>query len=121
MIFSALLIVLGLSLFEVVSSIDNAIINAEMLSGMSEKSRKWFLSWGILLAVFVARGLLPLVILSAFTSASILYLFGGLFLVFLFCNWLLGKEKNFLLSLIKKLLGKNGGNSDKCTDNFRCW
>jgi hypothetical protein len=41
-----LLVVGGLSLFEVINSIDNAIINSEVLSTMSEKSRKWFLSWG---------------------------------------------------------------------------
>jgi hypothetical protein len=56
-IWSSLLIVLGL--FETVSSIDNAIINAEVLSTMKEKARRWFLVWGILIAVFLIRGLLP--------------------------------------------------------------
>jgi hypothetical protein len=40
------LIVVGLSLFEVINSVDNAIINSEVLSTMSEKSRRWFLYWG---------------------------------------------------------------------------
>src|SRR3989338_8899738 len=57
-----ILTILGLSLFEVITSIDNAIINAEVLRGMSQKARRWFLFWGILFAVFVVRGLLPLLI-----------------------------------------------------------
>lgn len=51
--------ILGLCLFETVSSVDNAIINAEILSGVSRKSRKWFLTWGLLIAVLAVRGLLP--------------------------------------------------------------
>src|SRR6476659_9363672 len=57
------LTVLGLSLFEVITSIDNEIINAEVLGGMSKKAQRWFLVWGILFAVFVVRGLLPFVII----------------------------------------------------------
>ena len=56
---SMLLIVAGLCLFETVSSIDNAIINAEILSTMRPKARRWFLIWGLLFAVFVIRGVLP--------------------------------------------------------------
>lgn len=51
--------VAGLCLFEVISSIDNAIINAEVLTTMQEKARKWFLVWGLLFAVFVIRGCSP--------------------------------------------------------------
>ena len=51
-----LLTILGLSLFEVITSIDNAIINAEVLSTMGKKARQWFLLWGFLFAVFVVRG-----------------------------------------------------------------
>ena len=51
--------ILGLCLFEIVNSIDNAIINAEVLGTMSQKSRKWFMLWGFLIAVFLVRGLLP--------------------------------------------------------------
>ena len=49
-IISIVVIVLGLCLFETISSIDNAIINAQVLSTMQEKARKWFLLWGILIA-----------------------------------------------------------------------
>src|SRR3989339_2161648 len=63
--FSIILTVAGLALFEVVISVDNAIINAEVLSTMSKKGRKWFLFWGILIAVFLVRGLLPWIIVWA--------------------------------------------------------
>jgi uncharacterized protein len=112
--------VLGLCLFETVSSIDNAIINAEVLSTMQAKARRWFLFWGLLFAVFVIRGLLPWLIVwfatpslgpvDAFwatfsndpkvleaveASAPMLLVGGGTFLVFLFFHWLFLEEKNF--------------------------
>ena len=58
-LFSALFIVGGLILFEVIISVDNAILNAEVLGTMSKKGSKWFLLWGILIAVFLVRGVLP--------------------------------------------------------------
>ena len=103
------LTVLGLSLFEIITSIDNAIINAEVLRGMTQKARRWFLMWGFLFAVFVVRGLLPLLIVwianpsigiigvffAAFSedpkivqaieaTSPFLLLGGGVFLLFLF-------------------------------------
>jgi uncharacterized protein len=114
------LTILGLSLFEIITSIDNAIINAEVLSGMKEKSRRWFLLWGFLFAVFVVRGLLPLVIVwaanpgigvigalsatfsgnkeiaaSVENSSPILLIGGGTFLLFLFFSWLFLEPKNY--------------------------
>ncbi len=118
--FSILLTVCGLCLFEVISSIDNAIINAEVLGTMGQKARKWFLFWGILFAVFIVRGLLPWLIVwittpelgiigalvSTFSSdpkvheameksAPVLLMGGGTFLVFLFFHWLFLEPKNF--------------------------
>jgi len=115
-----LLTVLGLSLFEIITSIDNAVINAEVLTTMSKRARRWFLLWGFLFAVIVVRGLLPLIIvylanpslglLGSLTltfsngdatrmavekSAPILLSGGGTFLVFLFFNWLFLEPKNF--------------------------
>src|SRR3989339_925580 len=58
-IITIILVVLGLCLFEVINSIDNAIINAQVLSTMQAKARRWFLIWGLLIAVFLVRGLLP--------------------------------------------------------------
>lgn len=59
---NSILIVAGLIVFEVISSIDNAIVNAHVLKTMSEKWRKIFLFWGIITAVFIVRGLLPVLI-----------------------------------------------------------
>lgn len=119
-LFAILLTIAGLSLFETISSVDNAIINAEVLSTMQKKARQWFLFWGLLFAVFVIRGLLPLVIvwasnpslglIGALTatfsndpkviaaideSAPILLAGGGTFLLFLFFNWLFTEPKNY--------------------------
>ena len=58
-VWSAVLVVVGLSLFEGVSSLDNAIINAEVLRTMGEKARRWFLVWGIFFAVFVVAASSP--------------------------------------------------------------
>lgn len=115
---SLILIVLGLALFETISSIDNAVINAEVLRTMSAKARRWFLLWGILFAVFIVRGLLPwaiiwmtnpqlgfigsltatfssdsLVIDAMEASAPILLMGGGIFLLFLFFHWLFLEPK----------------------------
>ena len=114
------LIVVGLSLFEVINSVDNAIINSEVLSTMSGRSRRWFLFYGILIAVFAVRGLLPIAILWSgnptlglidvlavtFTSnpeiiraveesAPVLLIGGGMFLVFLFFYWLFLEPKDY--------------------------
>jgi hypothetical protein len=119
-LFSIALTIAGLCLFEIISSIDNAIINAEVLSTMGARARRWFLFWGILFAVFVIRGLLPWLIvwlatpglgpISAFTaafssnpsvlaaveaSAPMLLMAGGVFLVFLFFHWLFLEPKNY--------------------------
>src|SRR3990167_6904983 len=68
MLFSAIVTILGLTLFEAVSSVDNAIINAEVLSTMGKRARRWFLTWGIFIAVFLVRVLLPFLIIWAFNS-----------------------------------------------------
>lgn len=115
-----IIIVLGLTLFEVVSSVDNAVINADVLRTMSARARRWFLLYGIIIAVFLVRGLLPLVIVylsspdlgivGAFTatfssdpevtktiekSAPILLGGGGLYLLFLFLHWLFVEPKEY--------------------------
>ena len=117
---SIALTIVGLSLFEIISSVDNAIINAEVLSTMSKKARRWFLLWGMFLAVFVVRGILPFAIFWAvnpsmpaaevFTaalssdpavlgameqSAPVLLAGGGTFLLFLFFHWLFLEPKHY--------------------------
>lgn len=130
--FSAILVVAGLCLFETVSSIDNAIINAEVLSTMSKRARRWFLIYGILIAVFLVRGLLPWLIvwltapqygpiqalLATFSSnkevleaieasSPILLMGGGVFLVFLFLHWLFLEPKTFGFGM-EKFFSRHG-------------
>lgn len=119
-VLSAVLTVLGLMVFESISSFDNAIINAEVLTTMSARARRWFLLWGILIAVFLVRFLLPWVVVwaalpglgpmgalaSTFSSdskvhaaieesAPVLLTGGGTFLLFLFFHWLFLETKNY--------------------------
>lgn len=60
----ALLIAALLAVLEITLSFDNAVVNAKVLSRMSEKWQKRFLTWGILLAVFGTRLVLPAVIVG---------------------------------------------------------
>lgn len=119
---SIILTTLGLCLFEIVSSIDNAVVNADVLATMKPKWRNWFLWWGIFIGVFMVRGLLPWLIvwisnsslgpIQALTvtfsndpvaiqsfenSAPYLLLAGGIFLVFLFFYWLFLEKKHCTL------------------------
>ena len=119
-IFSIILIVVGLIIFETISSIDNAVINAEVLSTMSQRARRWFLIYGLFIAVFAVRGMLPWLIVwatnpalgpvNAFTatfsdnpdiakaieeSSPFLLVGGGVFLIFLFFHWLFIEAKNY--------------------------
>ncbi|MBI4170279.1 MAG: DUF475 domain-containing protein [Candidatus Aenigmarchaeota archaeon] len=119
-IFSLVFIILGLVLFEIITSIDNAVINADVLTTMSQRARRWFLTWGILSSVFVVRFVLPWAIvwaaipslgpIGALTatfssdpkviealemSAPPLLMTGGVFLVFLFLHWVFLEPKNY--------------------------
>ncbi|MCK9351656.1 MAG: DUF475 domain-containing protein [Candidatus Paceibacterota bacterium] len=119
-IFSAILIIIGLALFEGISSFDNAIINADVLQTVGKKARRWFLTWGLFFGVFVVRGVLPWLILwlatpgvgpaetffamfqnntsakaAIETAAPILLAGGGIFLLFLFLHWLFLEQKSY--------------------------
>lgn len=61
---SAFLIACLLSILEVTLSFDNAVVNAKILTRMSALWQSRFLTWGILLAVFGTRLILPIVIVS---------------------------------------------------------
>ena len=99
---------------------------------MSPKGKKWFLLWGLLFAVFFVRGLLPWIIIWAsnpalgfigsFTatfssdplvltavesSAPILLMGGGVFLIFLFFHWLFLEPKIYGLHA-EKFFEKQG-------------
>jgi len=132
MLLNIIIVVFGLCLFEIISSVDNAIINAHVLKTMPEKFRKIFLFWGILFAVFVVRGLLPfliiwianpsLSIIQIFTSAfsgdadmvsyldsskPLLLLGGGIYLFFVFLAWLFLEEKKYAF-LVEGFIHKQG-------------
>jgi len=117
---TALLTIAGLILFESVTAIDNAIINAEILATMRQRARRWFLTWGILIAVFGVRGILPWLIVWVTTpglgpwdaltasltgdpaalqaiqeSSPLLMMGGGIFFIFLFFHWLFLEPKNY--------------------------
>lgn len=119
-IFTIILTIVGLILFETISSIDNAVINAEVLSTMSERAKRWFLFYGLIFAVFVVRGMLPWLIVWATNpsigpvnalistlsdnpeiarmieeSSPFLLVGGGIFLIFLFFHWLFIEAKNY--------------------------
>lgn len=120
MIWSFIVIVLGLCVFEIISSVDNAIVNAHVLKTMPEKYRKIFLFWGLLFAVFLVRGLLPFIIVwlanpsfgimevwsAAFSnspaileslnkSKPLLLLGGGIYLFLVFLAWMFLEEKKY--------------------------
>ncbi|HWH16592.1 MAG TPA: DUF475 domain-containing protein [Candidatus Paceibacterota bacterium] len=63
--FGAFLTALLLMILEITLSFDNAVVNARVLKDMSEKWRNYFLTWGILIAVFGTRLVLPILIVSA--------------------------------------------------------
>lgn len=123
--FELFLVVFGLVVFEVVSSIDNAVVNADVLATMrSKKAKRFFLTWGILFAIFVVRGLLPSIIVfladpsigvfgafaaiwqsdplvtaSVEQATPIIMMAGGMFLVLLWAHWLFMEDKKFGLPL----------------------
>ena len=132
MLYSSILIVLGLALFESITSVDNAIINAETLAAMQPKARKWFLSWGILLAVFGVRGVLPWFLVWIMTpslspwqaltasltgdpaaleaiqkSAPVLLMGGGIFFIFLFFHWIFLEPKTYGLP-VEAMIARQG-------------
>lgn len=121
-----LIIIVGLALFETISSIDNAVINADVLNTMSAKARRWFLLYGIIIAVVLVRGLLPLLIVyaanpsiglfGAFSATfssdplvtesiertkPILLAGGGIYLIFLFLHWLFMETKKYAFFIEK--------------------
>jgi uncharacterized protein len=114
-----IIIVLGLIVFEVVNSIDNAIVNAHVLKTMGILWRKRFLLIGIVTSVFLVRFLLPFFIVwvsvpnislpdlfSSFVGGNavaanainaqkpVILMFGGVFLMFLYLHWLFLEKKD---------------------------
>lgn len=124
----SLIIIFGLILFEIINSIDNAIINAHVLRTMDDKWRKIFLVFGVFTSVILVRLILPLIIvwlvvphipfselLKMFTgestvaaeaineNKSLILMFGGIFMALLYFHWLFMERKNPLF-LHEKIL-----------------
>lgn len=106
-----------LILMEVSLSFDNAVVNATVLKNMSEKWRKRFMTWGILIAVFGMRLVFPVVLVAFATGLSMLEVtrlafnnpdeysrhvlasnieisvFGGIFLLMVFMHFIFDESK----------------------------
>lgn len=72
--FNAFLLVIILSILEVTLSFDNAVVNAKVLERMTPKWQRRFLTWGIAIAVFGSRLILPIVIVSVAAWVSPWYI-----------------------------------------------
>lgn len=107
-----------LGVLEVCVSLDNAVVNATVLKDMDDKWRHRFLTWGMLIAVFGMRLVFPLAIVSVaggispmeavkialfdpkqyesvITSVHMQVMaFGGTFLMLVFTNHFINKEKD---------------------------
>ncbi|MEK7639336.1 MAG: DUF475 domain-containing protein [Patescibacteria group bacterium] len=113
----AFFLVIILSVLEVTLSFDNAVVNAKVLERMSERWQRRFLTWGIAIAVFGTRFILPILIVSvavfkspwqvtllAFTDAAeygrllegvqgSIAAFGGIFLFMVALKYFFNKAK----------------------------
>jgi hypothetical protein len=133
-IVSVVIIICGLAAFEIINSIDNAIVTSDIISTLKPPAKKWFLSWGLVLAVVGVRGILPWLIVYASnpslgffgaltatfsnnievqraiaSSSPVLLLAGGTFLLALFFRWLFIEEKKHLLRIEKYVQNKRIG------------
>lgn len=107
-----------LSILEISLSFDNAVLNASLLSKLSKKWQHRFLTWGIIIAVFGVRFLLPIVIVALTARLpykDVIYAifnspeqyakylhnshiaissFGGMFLLLVFITFLFDQKRN---------------------------
>jgi hypothetical protein len=124
-------IALILGVLEVSLSFDNAVVNASVLKRMDERWQFYFLTWGILIAVFGMRLLFPILIVSVATGIGLLGVtdmalhepmiyaqhlaeshveiaaFGGMFLLMVFFGFIFddAKELHWLGRIEEKLAG----------------
>lgn len=125
-------IALVLGVLEVSLSFDNAVVNASVLKRMDERWQHYFLTWGILVAVFGMRLLFPIVIVSAATgigfvgvtemalndttayaqhlneSHTQIAAFGGMFLLMVFFSFMFDHEKDVHWRAIEEKLSEWG-------------
>ncbi len=122
-------IALILGVLEVSLSFDNAVVNASILKRMDERWQQYFLTWGILIAVFGMRLVFPIAIVSVATGIGFLGVtemalqdpetyarhltdshvqiaaFGGMFLLMVFFSFIFdeGRELHWLGYIEKKM------------------
>lgn len=126
---TALLLVIMLSILETTLSFDNAVVNAKVLEKMSPLWQRRFLTWGIAIAVFGTRFVLPILIVSiavwvspatitnlAFTDPTAygkllesvsgsITAFGGIFLLMVSLKYFFNKSKSVhWISVIERRL-----------------
>jgi len=114
------LVVFSLCIFEIVNSVDNLIVDADILKSVKKSSRRTFMFWDVIFAVLIVRGLLPwllifatipsygligsffasfsddpLVLTSIHSATPLLLVGAGTFFTLLFFDWLFRKPKNF--------------------------
>jgi len=118
-----------LGVLEVSLSFDNAVVNASVLKRMDERWQQYFLTWGILIAVFGMRLLFPIAIVAAATGIGFagvadmalhnpdtyskhldashvqIAAFGGMFLLMVFFSFIFdeGKELHWLGEIEEKI------------------
>jgi len=118
-----------LGILEVSLSFDNAVVNASILKRMDERWQQYFLTWGILIAVFGMRLLFPIAIVAMATGIGFggvadmalhnpeqyakhlsnshveIAAFGGMFLLMVFFSFIFdeGKELHWLGVIEEKL------------------
>lgn len=127
--FTALLLVI----LEVTLSFDNAVVNAKVLERMTPKWQHRFLTWGIFIAVFLTRAVLPILIVAASVVLSpwavaklalfdpahygellesakyTIYSFGGIFLVMVALKYFFdARKERHWLHWVEKHLSKWG-------------
>lgn len=127
------LTVLLLSVLEISLSFDNAVVNATVLKKMDAVWQRRFLTWGIAIAVFGMRFVFPLLIVSIIAKVSLwdslvmaiskpedyskmmlgahlsVAAFGGAFLLMVFLDFILSKEKELhWIKIIEKPAAKLG-------------
>jgi len=114
----AMLLVAVLAMLEVSLSFDNAVVNAKVLGKMQPRWQQRFLTWGMPLAVFGVRFVLPILIVAAAAAVSPIYIamlafrdpleysvllynaapaihaFGGAFLLMVALKYFFDEEKN---------------------------
>jgi len=113
----ALYIVALLAILEISLSFDNAVVNVKVLEGMEEVWQQRFITWGIPIAVFGMRFLLPMVMVAVASGLGVwetfemalhtpthyqavlhsvetlIFAFGGSFLLMVFLSFIFDEDR----------------------------